>query len=175
VIVGEFGRAFSARQFLRVASTPARHGIQVWLPEADGPVDPAHRALERRRNARWCGRGTGRWRRCGRRRWSRAASWAGGRRMDIGWWTPGPGRVPRSSGSRGDRLGESRGQIVRAAGGSVLDSIDEDPPWSDGMTPGRRSLERTPTGRMSGSTSASPRISRGRGRAGSYGVTVCGT
>jgi DNA invertase Pin-like site-specific DNA recombinase len=48
VIVGEFERAFSARQFLRVADTLARHGIQVWLPEADGPVDPAdpvHRAL----------------------------------------------------------------------------------------------------------------------------------
>jgi hypothetical protein len=48
VIVGEFERAFSARQFLRVASTLACHGIQVWLPEVDGPVDPAdpaHRAL----------------------------------------------------------------------------------------------------------------------------------
>jgi DNA invertase Pin-like site-specific DNA recombinase len=48
VVVGEFERAFSARQFLLVAETLARHGIQVWLPEADGPVDladPVHRAL----------------------------------------------------------------------------------------------------------------------------------
>ncbi len=48
VVVGEFERAFSARQFLPVAASLARHGIQVWLPEADGPVnpaDPVHRAL----------------------------------------------------------------------------------------------------------------------------------
>jgi site-specific DNA recombinase len=48
VVVGEFERAFSARQFLLVAETLARHGIQVWLPEVDGPVnpaDPVHRAL----------------------------------------------------------------------------------------------------------------------------------
>ena len=48
VVVGEFERAFSARQFLAVAETLARHGVQVWLPEADGPVDiadPVHCAL----------------------------------------------------------------------------------------------------------------------------------
>ena len=48
VVVGEFERAFSARQFFLVAETLARHGIEVWLPEVDGPVDPAdpvHRAL----------------------------------------------------------------------------------------------------------------------------------
>jgi hypothetical protein len=47
VVVGEFERAFSARQFLPVAEALARHGIQVWLPEVDGPVnpaDPVHRA-----------------------------------------------------------------------------------------------------------------------------------
>jgi site-specific DNA recombinase len=41
VVVGEFERAFSARQFLPVAASLARHGIQVWLPEVDGPVNPA--------------------------------------------------------------------------------------------------------------------------------------
>jgi site-specific DNA recombinase len=48
VVVGEFERAFSARQFLPVAEMLASHGIQVWLPEVDGPVDradPVHRAL----------------------------------------------------------------------------------------------------------------------------------
>lgn len=48
VVVGEFERAFSARQFVAVAKTLARDGVKVWLPEADGPVDladPVHRAL----------------------------------------------------------------------------------------------------------------------------------
>lgn len=48
VVVGEFERAFSARQFVPVAATLARHGVQIWLPEVDGPVDladPVHRAL----------------------------------------------------------------------------------------------------------------------------------
>ena len=48
VVVGEFERAFSARQFFSVAETLARRGIAVWLPEVDGPVDPGdpvHRAL----------------------------------------------------------------------------------------------------------------------------------
>jgi len=48
VVVGEFERGFSARQFLRVAEKLERCGVRVWLPEADGPVDPgdpAHRAL----------------------------------------------------------------------------------------------------------------------------------
>jgi hypothetical protein len=44
VVVGEFERAFSARQILPVAASLARHGIQVWLPDVDGPADPAHRA-----------------------------------------------------------------------------------------------------------------------------------
>jgi DNA invertase Pin-like site-specific DNA recombinase len=48
VMVGEYERGFTARQFLRVAEQLERHGVRVWLPEADGPVDPAdptHRAL----------------------------------------------------------------------------------------------------------------------------------
>ena len=48
VVVGEYERGFTARQFLAVADQLGRHGVQVWLPEADGPVDPrdpAHRSL----------------------------------------------------------------------------------------------------------------------------------
>ena len=48
VVVGEFERAFTDRQFQQVAELLARHGVQVWLPEAGGPVDlddPTHRAL----------------------------------------------------------------------------------------------------------------------------------
>jgi len=48
VVVGEYERGFTARQFLRVAERLARDGVCVWLPEADGPVDPtdpADRAL----------------------------------------------------------------------------------------------------------------------------------
>jgi hypothetical protein len=48
VVVGEYERGFTARQFLEVAEQLGKHGVRVWLPEADGPVDPrdpAHRAL----------------------------------------------------------------------------------------------------------------------------------
>ena len=48
VVVGEYERGFTARQFLRVAEQLRRNRVQVWLPEADGPMDPAdptHRAL----------------------------------------------------------------------------------------------------------------------------------
>ena len=48
VVVGEFERAFTNRQFEQVARRLRRHDIGVWLPEAGGPVDldaPAHRVL----------------------------------------------------------------------------------------------------------------------------------
>lgn len=48
VVVGEYERGFTARQFLRVAEQLGQHGVRVRLPEADGPVDPGdptHRAL----------------------------------------------------------------------------------------------------------------------------------
>jgi hypothetical protein len=38
VVVGEFERAFTDRQFEHVAGLLARRGIEVWLPEAGGPV-----------------------------------------------------------------------------------------------------------------------------------------
>jgi site-specific DNA recombinase len=45
VVVGEFERAFTDRQLEHVAGLLARPGIEVWLPEAGGPVrwdDPRH-------------------------------------------------------------------------------------------------------------------------------------
>ena len=48
VVVGEFERAFTDRQFEQVARLLRRHGVLVWLPEAGGPVDldaPTHRVL----------------------------------------------------------------------------------------------------------------------------------
>ena len=48
VVVGEFKRAFTDRQFEHVAGLLARRGIEVWLPEAGGPVrleDPRHSVL----------------------------------------------------------------------------------------------------------------------------------
>ena len=36
IVVGEYERGFTARQFLRVAEQLERHGVRVWLPEADG-------------------------------------------------------------------------------------------------------------------------------------------
>jgi hypothetical protein len=49
VVVGEFERAFTDRQFEQVARLLSRHGIRVWLPEAGDPVDlntPAHRVFD---------------------------------------------------------------------------------------------------------------------------------
>jgi len=42
IVVGEFERAFYAGQYEQLAPTFAAHGVQLWLPELDGPVDPAN-------------------------------------------------------------------------------------------------------------------------------------
>ncbi|WP_372472225.1 hypothetical protein [Jidongwangia harbinensis] len=47
-MVGEFDRAFSGRQLLRLAPFFQRHNITLWLPELAGPYDhsdPVHRAF----------------------------------------------------------------------------------------------------------------------------------
>jgi DNA invertase Pin-like site-specific DNA recombinase len=48
IVVGEYERAFFADQFSELLPWLAEHGVQVWLPEAAGPVDPGspmHQAL----------------------------------------------------------------------------------------------------------------------------------
>lgn len=48
IIVGESERAFTGTQLLHLAPIFLAHGVQVRLPEVDGPVDltdPAHQAL----------------------------------------------------------------------------------------------------------------------------------
>ena len=48
VVVGEFERAFTERQFEQVARLLQRHGAQVWLPEAAARstlTNPVHRVL----------------------------------------------------------------------------------------------------------------------------------
>jgi site-specific DNA recombinase len=48
IIVGESERAFTGTQLLHLAPIFLAHGVQVWLPELDGPVDltdPAHQAV----------------------------------------------------------------------------------------------------------------------------------
>lgn len=48
VVVGEYERAFYGDQLLQLAPLFERHGVQVWLPEAHGPIDhrdSTHRAL----------------------------------------------------------------------------------------------------------------------------------
>jgi hypothetical protein len=48
IIVGESERAFTGTQLLHLAQVFLAHGVQVWLPELDGPVDltdPAHQGL----------------------------------------------------------------------------------------------------------------------------------
>jgi len=48
VVIGEYERAFYGDQFNAVLTTLREQGIQLWLPEADGPMnldDAVHRAL----------------------------------------------------------------------------------------------------------------------------------
>jgi len=48
VVVGEYERAFFGDQLIELLPVFARHGVQLWLPETNGPVngvDPTHRAL----------------------------------------------------------------------------------------------------------------------------------
>lgn len=48
IVVGEYERAFVGDQFEHVVTELGQCGVQVWLPEAGGPVDlgdPMHRAL----------------------------------------------------------------------------------------------------------------------------------
>jgi site-specific DNA recombinase len=48
VVVGEYERAFFGDQLTELLPVFARYGVQVWLPETNGPVDaadPTHRAL----------------------------------------------------------------------------------------------------------------------------------
>jgi len=48
IVVGEYERAFYGDQLLQMAPLFERHGVQLWLPELDGPVDitnPTHVAL----------------------------------------------------------------------------------------------------------------------------------
>lgn len=48
IVVGEFERAFYGDQFVSLAALLDRHGVPLWLPEVDGPVDVhshTHQAL----------------------------------------------------------------------------------------------------------------------------------
>lgn len=103
VVIGEYERAFYGDQFVLVAGLLNGLGVQVWLPEAGGPVrlaDPLHRALvtvlgaQSQRES--SGRGTGCWRRCARRRASRVATWVAGLRTDIGSSMPVHIRIGRT-------------------------------------------------------------------------------
>jgi site-specific DNA recombinase len=48
VVVGEYERAFHGNQLAQITTALASCGVQLWLPETNGPVDlenPAHQAL----------------------------------------------------------------------------------------------------------------------------------
>ena len=65
VVVGEYERAFFGDQLTQLLPLLAEHGVQLWLPETDGPIDsadPAHQALvmplgARSRNGKCCALG----------------------------------------------------------------------------------------------------------------------
>jgi hypothetical protein len=41
-VAGEFERAIYADQYAQLAPVFVAHGVQLWLPELDGPVDPTN-------------------------------------------------------------------------------------------------------------------------------------
>lgn len=48
IVIGEYERAFCGSQLKQLLPSLLAHHVQVWLPEADGPIDPsdpAHQAL----------------------------------------------------------------------------------------------------------------------------------
>ncbi|WP_203915360.1 recombinase family protein, partial [Rhizocola hellebori] len=48
IVVGEYARAFHGGQAIHLAPILRAHGVQLWLPEVDGPIDlshPTHQAL----------------------------------------------------------------------------------------------------------------------------------
>ncbi|WP_246278263.1 recombinase family protein [Phytohabitans rumicis] len=48
IVVGEYARAFYGSQAIHLAPLLREYGVQLWLPEVDGPVDldnPTHQAL----------------------------------------------------------------------------------------------------------------------------------
>lgn len=48
IVVGEYARAFSGSQLLHLAPLLQQHGVRLWIPETDGPVDfdsVTHQAL----------------------------------------------------------------------------------------------------------------------------------
>jgi len=48
VVVGEYERAFHGDQLTHIATLLASRGVQLWLPEINGPVDldsPTHQAV----------------------------------------------------------------------------------------------------------------------------------
>lgn len=102
VVIGEYERAFSGDQFVRVSALLDRLGVQVWLPEAGGPVrlaDPIHRALvtvlgaqSQREVLRSRHRVLAAMRTQVR---SRAAIWVGGHHTDIGSSMPVHIRIGR--------------------------------------------------------------------------------
>jgi site-specific DNA recombinase len=55
IVIGECERAFCGGQLLAMAPIFTRHGVQIWLPEVDGPIDftdPVHRVLAMQLGAR---------------------------------------------------------------------------------------------------------------------------
>lgn len=51
MVIGEYEWAFYGEQFTQISSVLRAHGVQLWMPEVDGPVDfddADHQALMRR-------------------------------------------------------------------------------------------------------------------------------
>jgi hypothetical protein len=110
VVVGEYERAFYGNQYASMAPLFEHYGVSLWMPEVGGQVDwhaedheqtmVALGLSSKREITRTRVRVRPRWR---RRPWSRAGTWAGGRRTGTGSLMPGrtrTRRMPRGVGGR---------------------------------------------------------------------------
>lgn len=117
VVVGEYDRAFEGDQFRAVVRYLNAHGVQVWLPEAGGPVDldsPVHEALmillgakARHEVARARRRVLG-----AMRQQTRQGRFLGGPptvRVSVGRWWPASERAACGVGASGEGVGTGSG------------------------------------------------------------------
>src|SRR5271165_157916 len=112
IVIGEYERAFYGSQYALMAPLFEHYGIQLWIPEVGGRVDwhaEDHEqtmlalGLSSKRRSPAPGSGSGSAPRWPRRPWSRAGTWAGGRRTGTGSPTRDRTRTRRTPPGDGGR------------------------------------------------------------------------